>query len=135
MAQFFNACEKDNLKIKNNKSHHFIQDKFILFGFEIDLKFHTIKPELDKVKKILDLQIPDTKKRVRTFIGAVGYFSNMLPHLQLDLAPLHDLAAPKTRFIWTEQCDNAFLTIKQNLAKLPFLHLLDPSKPVHFYFY
>ena len=133
LENLFIACHKDNFRIKNKKSHHFIHDKFVLFGFELDLKTHTIRPELAKVNKIRNLPIPNTKKRVRTFIGAVTYFSNLLPLLQSDLRPLHSVAAPKTKFTWNADCEKAFSKIKTDLAKLPLLHLFRPDLPVHFF--
>ena len=133
LTMLFQACLKDGFKIRNRKSHHFIHKAFVIFGFEIDLASHTIKPEREKVDKIQTLAVPHTKKRVRTFIGAVSYFQNMLPLLQKDLTPLHEIAAPNTKFKWTEDCNSAFIKIKRDLAKLPIVYIFQPNLQIHFF--
>ena len=133
LAELFEACLTEGIKIKQNKSHHFIQESFVLFGFTINLLSHTISPELSKVNKLLQMERPDTKKRVRAFIGGTSYFSHMVDKFQQIMSPLHNLAAPKTKFLWTDSCQLAFDTIKKTLAKLPFLYLYNPSKTLHFF--
>ena len=132
LSALFLACLTENIRIKQNKSHHFITKNFILFGFNLDLVHHTISPDMDKVQKLLDLDAPQTKKRVRAFIGGTAYFSNMVPKFQEIMAPLHKLAAPKTKFEWTGECAEAFHTIKKLLAKLPFLYLYNPRQVIYF---
>ena len=104
---------------------------FKIFGYEINLQNHTIGPEKGKVTKILDIPTPDTKKKVKQFVGAVSYFSNMIENLQVLLGPLHAVASPKTRFCWDENCQTAFEAVKKCLAKLPFVHIYNTEKPVH----
>ena len=131
LENLFMACKNDNFVIKMKKSHHFINKKFVIFGYEIDLQAHTISPERDKVSKILQIVIPNTKKKVRHFIGSVGYFSNMLKNLQSDLAPLHNLASPKSKFDWTKECQDSFDKVKRDLAKMPLIFLYNTKLPVH----
>ena len=133
LSMLFQACLQDGLKLRNRKSHHFINNTFNLFGFEICLRTHTIKPEREKVDKIQELAVPTTKKRIRTFVGAVSYFQSMLPVLQKDLAPLHELAAPNTKFKWTEECNAPFIKIKKDLAKLPLVYIFQPNLQIHFF--
>ena len=131
LERLFRACQNDNFVIKMKKSHHFIDKSFVIFGYEINLKSHTISPERDKVSKILEVAIPYTKKKVRHFIGSVGYFSNMLPNLQNDMAPLHNLASPKSKFEWTQECQESFDKVKNALAKMPLIFLYNTRLPVH----
>ena len=131
LENLFKSCQEDNFVIKMKKSHHFIYKSFVIFGYEINLQSHTISPEKDKVSKIVQVSIPNTKKKVRNFIGSVGYFSNMLPNLQCDLAPLHNLASPKSKFVWTKECQDAFDKIKTDLAKMPLIFLYNTQLPVH----
>ena len=109
------------------------QHKGWFISYTINLLSHTISPELSKVNKLLQMERPDTKKRVRAFIGGTSYFSHMVDKFQQIMSPLHNLAAPKTKFLWTDSCQLAFDTIKKTLAKLPFLYLYNPSKTLHFF--
>ena len=72
LEAFFKACVSEGIKLKPNKCHHYIHKKFIIFGFEVDLEKHTIAPEEAKVKKIRQLIAPNTKKKCKGFLGAVG---------------------------------------------------------------
>ena len=57
----------------------------------------------------------------------------MLPLLQKDLTPLHEIAAPNTKFKWTEDCNSAFIKIKRDLAKLPIVYIFQPNLQIHFF--
>ena len=131
LSDFFNACFMENYKLKLNKSHHFITSTFILFGFQIDLRTHTITPEPAKISTIMNLITPITKKKLKSFLGAICYFSPLIPHLQKILGPLHSITGSNSKFIWTEQCEESFLQAKKALAKVPILYLLRPDRQVH----
>ena len=131
LEAFFKACLTENFIIKMKKSHHFIHSNFNIFGYEINLQTHTIGPEKEKVTKILDIPVPDTKRKVKQFIGAASYFSNMIQNLQVMLGPLHAVASPKTKFFWNDECQNAFTNVKKCLSKLPFIHIYNTALPVH----
>ena len=131
LYNLFQALKKDNFRLKLLKSHHFIQDSLILFGFYIDLKNKNIRPEPDKINKIIDLPTPTTKKELRKFFGAVSYFSSFLPELQKHLAPLHDKTAKNKMFQWSDECDKKIFTIKKMLQTIPLLFLFNPAKHIH----
>ena len=131
LEAFFKACVSEGIKLKPNKCHHYIHKKFIIFGFEVDLEKHTIAPEEAKVKKIRQLIAPNTKKKCKGFLGAVGYFSDMLPNLQKDLSPLNAICGQNSRFIWNNDCQKAFDKVKVDLTKLPLIYILRPDKQIY----
>ena len=132
LEAFFKACQLEGFHIKMRKSHHFIVDTFLIFGFEINLKNHFITPEKDKITKIMSLPAPTTKKKVKQFIGAVSFFNNLIPHLQHSLAALHCLAAPKTKFVWSPACEQSFTLVKTLLEKIPLIYLIRPDRKIEF---
>ena len=133
LLALFQACKTEGYKIKMSKSHHFITESFLLFGFQVDLINHTIKPETEKVDAIRNLPIPKTKKLLKSFIGSISYFNNLIPKLQIKLAPLHEAAKPTSgKFIWTSSCNSAFEFIKKRLSRFPLLYLLRPDKKIYF---
>ena len=86
-----------------------MSEQFILFGFKIDLKLHSIQPELDEIKAICDLLPPHSKKSVKSFIGSVNYFCPLIPNLQQILSPIHEAASPNRKpFLWTDVFQTAF---------------------------
>lgn len=133
LEELYNACSKEGYRIKMRKSHHFINQSFILFGFQVNLETHTIQPEKDKVEKIQALPAPNTKKKLKAFIGSVSYFSSLLPKLQYDLTAMHEISGPNAKFFWSEECQLNFVKIKQDLGKFPILYLLRPDRKIEFY--
>ena len=84
-----------------------------------------------RVDKIMDMPKPQTKKQVRSFLGAVNYYRKFIPHCAELMAPLTDLtrkAAPNV-VSWTSVLDNSFKELKEALAKAPILKLPDFSRP------
>ena len=127
----FKACVAEGIKCKMRKCFHFIVDKFLLFGYQIDLKLHSITPEQDKITKICAIIPPTNKTKAKSFIGAVSYFGSLIPDLQWLLAPIHETTSPKTTFVWTEECQLAFDKIKRSLAKIPLIYLINPQKKIY----
>ena len=91
-----------------------------------------LKPNEEKVKAVRDIQIPTTKKKVRSFLGVVGFYRRFIPNFSAIAAPLTDLTkknAPNKISNWTEAHNKAFETLKQRLTGYPVLRLPDLGKP------
>ena len=55
-----------------------------------------------------------------------SFLSQFIFGLQQLLKPLHELASPKTAFVWTAECHKNWETIRRSIAALPALRL--PSR-------
>ena len=77
-------------------------------GFVIG--FGKIKPQLGKVEAIHAFPVPTTKKKVRGFVGLVGWYRKFVPHFADRSAVLNDLtkASAPNKVRWTDECDRAF---------------------------
>ena len=132
LEELFSACVQAGIKCKIKKCFHFISEQFILFGFKIDLRLHSIQPEFDKISAICDLLPPHSKKSAKSFIGSLNYFCTLIPNLQQILSPIHEAASPNRKtFVWTDACQSAFEKSKSLLAKIPLIYLINPSLPFH----
>ena len=131
LKAFFEACKKEGYKLKTLKSHHFIDESVIIFGFNINLKSKTVGPEPDKINKLVQIPRPKNKRQIRAFIGGITYFSNFIEKLQVILGPLHHMASKNTIFEWTPECEQAFLEIKSKITQLPLIFLFNPELPLH----
>ena len=132
LESLFSACVKSGIKCKTRKCFHFITDQFILFGFKIDLRNHSIQPEMDKIQAICDLVPPTSKKLAKSFIGSINYFCPLIPDLQQILSPIHEASAPNRKaFAWTDECQTSFEKVKALLAKIPMIYLINPSLPFY----
>ena len=74
-----------------------------------------IKPWKKKIEAILKMKRSSNVKELLSFLGAVTYHRNMWPRRSHLLAPISDLTG-KANFIWTDQCEHAFNTMKSLLS-------------------
>ena len=124
----FQRLREANLTIKPSKCQIGYPDLEFL-GHYVGKKTLGVNPEL--VKKILDAQIPTSKKQVRSFLGLAGYYRSYIPNYSTISAPLSDLTKKGQRskdIKWDECHDRAFLAIKRYLTNKPILHLPDMSQ-------
>jgi putative transposase len=61
-----------------------------------------LKPWKKKVDGILKMQLPQTVKQIRSFIGAVSFYRDMFSRRSHHLAPLTNLTG-KGCFVWTPE--------------------------------
>ncbi|XP_078797929.1 uncharacterized protein LOC144989406 [Oryzias latipes] len=82
-----------------------------------------VRPQVDKVKAILDCQRPRTKKEVRSFLGLAGWYRRFVPQFATIAAPLTALTtkAQKNPVPWDDECEKAFRALKQQLCSSPVL--------------
>ncbi|XP_070189025.1 uncharacterized protein [Littorina saxatilis] len=105
-------------------------------GFE-ELSFlgHVVRkgeilPEDNKLQKIDEAPVPETKKQVRAFLGLAGYYRKFIPNFSAIALPLSDLTkknSPNT-VVWTAECEKAFRALKARLTSKPVLQLPDLSQ-------
>ncbi|XP_078241957.1 uncharacterized protein LOC144586866 [Pogona vitticeps] len=86
-----------------------------------------IKPLEAKIEAVRDWPRPNTKKKVKSFLGLVGYYRKFIPRFSEIAAPLTDLTRKKTddRIPWTSDCEEAFQRLKEALINYPVLRAPD----------
>ena len=90
-----------------------------------------VQPELAKLQAVEAFPTPTSKKQVRTFLGLTGYYRKFIPNYASVACPLTDLtkkSAPNCP-VWTNQCEEAFQTLKRLLYSAPVLKGPDFNKP------
>ena len=90
-----------------------------------------LKPQQDKVEKILTAPRPETKKEMRSFIGLASYYRKFIPAFASIAAPLTNLTKNRkpNKLTWGEQEEEAFQKLKTCLSSAPILSLPDLGKP------
>ena len=86
-----------------------------------------IHPTEEKVEAIRNWRRPGNVKEVRQFLGLVGYYRQYIPHFSEKSAHLTDLLQKESQFLWTEDCEADFETLKKDLQKYPVLQYPDPA--------
>lgn len=119
--------------IQKNNIHIHIE-RVYLASKKVDYLGYTLKtigvePQVKKIAPILSFAPPATKKQLRGFLGFVNYYKKLWHHSSHTLEPLTRVFGSKTKFIWTEEQDKAFKSIKKIMARKKLLSYPDFSKP------
>ncbi|KAK7915940.1 hypothetical protein WMY93_011701 [Mugilogobius chulae] len=90
-----------------------------------------IKPQVEKMEAIRSFPVPTTKRKVRGFIGLVGWYRKFVPHFSERSAVLTNLTKKNVpnKVRWTEECEQAFNDLKEAVCTEPVLASPDFSQP------
>ena len=128
-------CEKletvfEILKENNIKLNF---DKCLFFQKEIEylgriVAYNKIRIQPQYIKKLLNLEIPKTKKELQMVLGVIGWVAPWIPHLAHLSSPLHDLKQKHAKWKWTPRHTESFLKIKNLIKTADYLTPPDPRK-------
>jgi hypothetical protein len=87
--------------------------------------------EDDKLGRIRDAPVPETKKQVRSFLGLAGYYRKFIPSFAEIASPLTDLTkkGKPNKLVWESEHQQAFQALKDMLTSAPILRMPDFDKP------
>lgn len=88
-------------------------------------------PDPEKVAAIEGLQVPQTKKELRSALGLCGYYRSYVPNFAEIARPLTQLTGKgvPTQIPWPPEAHEAFKALKQALCEAVSLATPDPGKP------
>ena len=89
-----------------------------------------VKVDTTKVDTIHNMSVLTDVPAVKRLCGMVQYVSKFLPDLAVTLEPICGLTRKNVPWEWSEECDNAFETVKQKLSDTPVLAYFDKDKEV-----
>ena len=91
--------------------------------FHINGSTISITPLQSRIEAIQKLQPPTNVKGCKSFWGVVNYLSIFCRHLQKMLKATYDLTKKGKPFVWQEEQQQAFDTIKERMINPPILYL------------
>ena len=121
----FQRLRSANLKLKPSKCH-FAVEKITFLGHVIQRD--GVSPNPDKIKCIKDYPALQKVKHVRSFLGLIGFFRRFIPLFGQIAKPLYELTKKNVKFVWTEECENAFQTLKNRITEDTVLAYPDFTK-------
>lgn len=80
-----------------------------------------VRPVDAKVRAVLQFPVPTTKKELMRFLGLVGYYRAFCKNFSTVVARLTDLLKGTVKFIWSDQCQEAFENVRTLLCCAPVL--------------
>ena len=92
-----------------------------------------LEPEPRLMEAISKLPPPINVAEVRSFLGLVGYYRRFVKKFSDKVAPLNALLRREQAWKWTEDCQEAFETLKGEIAARPVSAYPDFSKPFRLY--
>ena len=65
-----------------------------------------------KIEAVRDWPRPSSVPEV-SFLGLVGYYQRFVEGFSRIATPLTELTKKKTRYVWTDRCENSFKELKR----------------------
>ena len=116
----FQALRQHRLKDKFSKCQ-FAQRKLAFLGHEISAE--GVATDASKVQAVKSWEVPKNVKEVRSFLGFVGYYRRHIRDFGIISRSLFDLLKKGAVFVWTQQTEEDFQTLKKALISAPVLAL------------
>lgn len=127
LEQVLQRLKENNLRVNREKCQ-FFKKSINYLGHTIDEE--GIHKNKDKVTAITNAERPTNVSELRTFLGMANYYNKFIPNLACITSPLNQLLKKGVKFHWSEQCEQSFKRIKQEILSERVLIYFDPSKPV-----
>ena len=114
----FERLRQAGLRLKPSKCSLF-QSSVKFLGHIVSSEGVSCDP--DKISCVRDWETPRCVTEVRSFVGFASYYRRFIPDFAKIASPLTKLTEKNSRFNWTEECAEAFDTLKQKLIMAPVL--------------
>ncbi|GJZ28186.1 reverse transcriptase domain-containing protein [Tanacetum coccineum] len=126
LEKMLKQCEDTNLALNWEKSHFMVKEGIVL-GHKISKK--GIEVDKAKIDVTAKLPHPTTVKGIRSFLGHAGFYRRFIKDFSKISRPMTHLLEKNTPFIFSEECIQAFQTLKKKLTEAPILIALDWDQP------
>ncbi|GJX26809.1 reverse transcriptase domain-containing protein [Tanacetum coccineum] len=126
LDKMLKRCEDTNL-VLNWEKCHFMCKEGIVLGHKISKS--GIEVDRAKVDVIAKLPHPTTVKGVRSFLGHAGFYRRFIQDFSKIARPMTHLLEKDAPFVFSQDCINAFETLKKKLTEAPILVVPDWNLP------
>ena len=121
----FDRLKEYNLKLNISKCK-FFRTEVTYLGHKITDK--GILPDESKYETIKNYPIPKNADEVRRFVAFCNYYRKFIENFAQIAYPLNQLLKKNVEFIWTQECLNAFNTLRNCLISPKILQYPDFTK-------
>nr|GEZ72465.1 reverse transcriptase domain-containing protein [Tanacetum cinerariifolium] len=118
LDKMLKRCEDTNLCLNSEKIHFMVKEGIVL-GHKISK--NGIEVDKAKVDVIAKLPHPTSVKGIRSFLGHAGFYRRFIQDFLKIARPMTRLLEKDTPFFFSEECIEAFQTLKRKLTKAPIL--------------
>lgn len=128
LQEVFDCFRKARLRIHPAKCQFGLR-RVRFLGHVLDQQ--GISVDESKISIVKNYPVPNTPKKVKSFIGLCSYYRRFVKDFSSIASPLRLLLKQNTKFVWTQKCQEAFEELKQKLITAPILSLPDFSRPFY----
>lgn len=82
-----------------------------------------IKVNPRKIDVIRNWPRPLTPSDIRSFLGLAGYYQRFMNEFSSISSPMTKLTKKRAKFVWSDECEKSFKTLKDKLVFAPILSL------------
>ncbi len=122
LGKVFGYMEEVGIKLNLSKCH--LGQREVKFLGHVVSK-EGFKPDPGNVEVIVRMKPPTNVKEVRCFLGMCGFYRKHIENFSSLASPLTNLTRKNQPFEWTEECDKAFVELKDWLTSSPILATAD----------
>ena len=122
LAEVFQQLRDANLRLQVKKCT-FCRDTVKFLGHVTSTAGIATDPE--KVEKVSKWPVPINVREVQQFLGLANYYRRFVKDCAQLAKPLHRLTKNNREFQWTDQCQQAFNTLRRLLVSAPVLAFPD----------
>ena len=131
LSEVFARLRKANLTLKPSKCSFAVNRVNFLGHILTQDGVETDPSNIDKVK---NFPVPRTQKEVRAFLGLCNFYRRFVKNYSKIILPLNSLLKKDahkkfSKTDWTQDCQNAFETLRNALLTAPVLRFPDINKP------
>ncbi|KAK3088259.1 hypothetical protein FSP39_016699 [Pinctada imbricata] len=113
LEEVFQRFSKVGLKLKPSKCELFCS-KVPFLGFIVSNQ--GVSPDPSKVENIKNWPTPRNVTDVRSFLGLCSYYRRFIKDFSKRASPLNRLLEAGRAFSWTDECESAFIEMKNVLT-------------------
>jgi hypothetical protein len=103
----------------------FFQKQIHYLGHVLSKEGVAVDP--DKIRSIMEWPTPKDVSDIRSFMGLAGYYRRFIKDFSKIGCPITALQKKGKKFLWTQQCEERFQTLKHLLTHAPVLKIADPE--------
>lgn len=125
LTEVFERLVKYNFKLELDKCE-FLKREVTYLGHILGPG--SVRPDPEKIRAVMDFPTPRNQKNVRQFLGLSGFYRRFILKYSHVGKPLFNLLKKDQKFEWSNECQEAFETLKKKLCEAPILVFPDFSQ-------
>ena len=90
-----------------------------------------IQPIAKRIKDLISLKSPESKRDVMKILGCFGFYSCYIRNVHVDSQPFYDLIMDSTLLHWTHEHETQFQSVKDRFSEDTILAVTSTDYPFH----